>query len=186
MRCSSCEPVLDRYLEGTLPPRQMLLISAHLEQCARCRELLDEVKVIDALLTTTRVPDLPENFTFAVMAEVGSMPAPRARQHPVWSFLALYSAAAWVASVIAMAVTGTSPQALAATAAAAMHQAGLATGTFGSSISHSITHSTPGLAAFGFGVLTIDVAIACAFALVYFVVRPRLAARLASIPEASS
>lgn len=186
MRCSSCEPLLDRYLEGTLPPRQMLLISAHLEQCVRCRELLEEVNVIDALLSTTRVPELPENFTFAVMAEVGSMPAPRARQHPVWSFLALYSAAAWVATVVAMAVTGTSARALAGMAASMLRQAGLATGAFGSSVSHSITHSTPGLAAFGFGVLTIDLAIACAFALIYFVVRPRLAARLASIPEASS
>ena len=186
MRCSSCEPLLDRYLEGTLPPRRMQSIRTHLETCAHCSELLDEVKVIDGLLSTTRVPDLPENFTFAVMAEVRSMPAPRPRQHPVWSFLALYSAAAWVAAVIAMAATATTPRALADMTAGVLRQAGLVTGTFGASISHSLTHSTPGLAAFGFGVLTIDVAIACAFALIYFVVRPRLAARLASFPEASS
>lgn len=186
MRCSSCEPLLDRYLEGTLPARQMKLISAHLAQCAPCRELLEEVNVIDALLATTLVPDLPENFTFAVMAEAGSMPAPRARQHPLWSFLALYSAAAWVAVIVAMGATGTTPQALAGMTAAVLRQAGLVTGAFGNSISHGLSHSTPGLAAFGFGVLTIDFAIASAFALIYFIVRPRVAARLASIPEASS
>ena len=185
MRCSSCEPLLDRYIEGTLTPRQMLDVAAHLRECASCRELLDEVKAVDALLFTTQVPDLPENFTFAVMAEARTMPAPRARQHPLWSFLALYSAAAWVAAVLAMLLTGTSPRAVVAVVSTALARVGLLSSAVSSSASHGLSHITPTLAAFGAGVLVIDVAIGCAFALLYFVIRPRVAARLASIPESS-
>jgi anti-sigma factor RsiW len=182
VRCSSCEPLLDRYIEGTLKPAQMRAISEHVEECEHCRGLLEEVKMIDGLLATTRIPHLPENFTFAVMAEVGSMPAPRARQHPVWSFLVLYSAAVWAAAVAGMVLTGTGPATIIAAIGSALGKAGIASAAFSSTLSQSLTQAMPGLAAFGFGVLIIDIAIACAFALIYFVVRPRLAARLAPVP----
>ena len=186
MRCSSCEPLLDRYIEGTLKPRQMIDIGAHVRECATCQGLLDEVKMIDGLLATTRIPELAQNFTFAVMAEVNSMPAPRARQHPVWSFLALYSAAAWVAVVLAMAFTHTAPRAAIAAIGFQLGRAGAAFGALGSGVSQGAAHTVPALAAFGAGVLLIDIALAAAVALLYFVVRPRLAARLASTSEVSS
>jgi anti-sigma factor RsiW len=186
VRCSSCEPLLDRYVEGTLKPRQMIDISAHLRTCDSCRDLLEELKNIDGLLATTRVPELPMNFTFAVMAEVSGMPAPRAREHPVWSFLVLYSAAAWVATVLAMVFTRTTPREVLAAISSALSHAGFVSGAVSANVSHGFSHFVPTLAAFGAGVLVIDVAIACAFALLYFVVRPRVAARLASVPESLS
>lgn len=186
VRCSSCEPLLDRYIEGTLTPRQMIDITAHLRECTSCSELLREVKVIDGLLATTREPVLAENFTFAVMAEVRAMPAPRARQHPIWSFLILYPAAAWVAGILAMVLTGTSPSAVIASMSNALARIGVVSGGVSAEFSHSLGHFTPTLAAFGAGVLVIDVALGCAFALLYFVVRPRLVARLASVPESLS
>ena len=186
MRCSSCEPLLDRYIECTLNSRQMRQIAAHLQSCESCRALLDELRVVDGLLFTTKVPNLPENFTFAVMAEVNSMPAPHARQHPVWSFLALYCAAAWVAAVLGMAYTGTSPRAVWSAIWYGLQYAGHAASTLATSASHGLTHTMPALAAFGFGVLLLDIVVAAAIALVYLVVRPRLAARLASVPEARS
>jgi anti-sigma factor RsiW len=182
VRCSSCELLLDRYLEGTLTPRQMIDVAAHVRDCANCRELLEEVKVVDGLLFTTGVPELPENFTFAVMAEVNSLPAPHARAHPVWSFLVLYSAAAWVATVVAMAITRTSPAVVFEFIGRALTNAGAASGGFAASVSSALTHSTA-LAAFGFGALLIDAVLAAAFAVLYFVVRPRLVARFASAPE---
>ena len=185
MRCSSCEPLLDRYVEGTLTRRQMIDVGTHLRDCASCRELIDELKAVDALLFTTRVPELPENFTFAVMAETRALPAPRARQNPFWSFLALYSAAAWVAAVVAMVLTGTSPSTVVGAISGALARAGLLSSTVSSSFSHGMSHLTPTLAAFGAGVLVIDFAIGCAFALLYFVIRPRLVARLVSVPESS-
>jgi anti-sigma factor RsiW len=186
VRCSSCEPLLDRYLEGTLKPPQMLAISAHVRECASCRELLEELKAVDGLLFTTRVPELPENFTFAVMAEANSLPAPRAHQHPLWSFIVLYSAAAWVATVLAMVLTGTKPAAVFAAISGALARAGVLSSGVSGSLSHGFSHTVPAIATFGAGVLVIDVAIALAFALLYFVVRPRIVARLASVPESLS
>src|SRR5579864_7491755 len=63
VRCSSCEPLLDRYVEGTLLPRTMAQVRTHVRDCDACRELLDELKAVDGLLFTTRVPELPQNFT---------------------------------------------------------------------------------------------------------------------------
>jgi anti-sigma factor RsiW len=186
VRCSSCELLLDRYVEGTLKPPQMIAIAAHLRECASCRALLQELKAVDGLLATTRVTDLPENFTFALMAEVRTLPAPRARQHPLWSFLILYSAAAWVAGVLAMALTGTPPGAVVSTISGALARLGLFSGAVAATLSHGFSHLTPTLAAFGAGVLFMDLAVAGAFALLYFVIRPRLAARLASVPESLS
>lgn len=186
MRCSSCEPLLDRYVEGTLKPREMIAVSTHLKQCASCRELLAEVKAVDGLLATTAVSALPENFTFALMAEVRSLPAPRARQHPLWSFLTLYSAAAWVAGVLAMALTGTHPATVLGFVSSALARLGVFSSSVSANLTHGLSHITPTLAAFGAGVLLIDFAIAGAFALLYFVIRPRVAARLASFPESLS
>ena len=154
MRCSSCEPLLDRYLEGTLSPREMIDTSAHIATCAACARLLEEVKVIDALLFTTDVPELPNNFTFAVMAETRSLPAPKRLQHRVWSFVTLYVTAAWIA---------------------AQSFSGGASG---------IAQGAPALATFGVGVLSVDLALAAVAATVYFLIRPRLAAHLASVSEA--
>ena len=175
MHCSSCEPLLDRYLEGTLPARRMADIRAHIASCEHCRALLDEVKVVDALLFTTKVPDLPHNFTFAVMAEVQSMPAVRASSHRVWSFLAIYSAAAWVAAILALAFTGTSPQAVLGLAATAL--TGIA-GQIGGALAGA-PHPTPALATFGFGVLALDAVLAALVGVLYFGVRPRLASAIA-------
>jgi anti-sigma factor RsiW len=186
VRCSSCEPLLDRYVEGTLKPPQMVAVTAHLRECAPCRALLDELKAIDGLLATTHASELPENFTFAVMAEARTLPAPRARQHPFWSFLILYSAAAWVAAVLALAITGTPPGAVIGAVSAALARFGFVSGAVAATFSHGFSHLTPTLAAFGAGVLVLDVAVACAFALLYFVIRPRVAARLASVPESLS
>ncbi len=184
MRCSSCKPLLERYVAGRLTPRGMARISAHVRECAECSALLDEIKVVEGLLFTAPAPDLPQNFTFAVMAEVQTLPAPRARQHPLWSFLVLYPAAAWAAIVVAMALTRTSPNAVAGMLAGSLSRAGAASGAFAANISHGLSTTMPSLAAFGAGVLLIDAVVACAFALLYVVVRPRLAAHLAPSREA--
>lgn len=186
MRCSSCELLLDRYVEGTLSRRQMIDAGAHLRACASCRELLEELKAVDGLLATTAVMDVPPNFTFAVMAEVRSMPAPRACRHPLWSFLVLYTAAAWVAGVLAMTLTGTAPSTVLGAVSTALARAGALGGAVSASFSHGIADVAPPLAAFGAGVLFVDVALAGLFALLYFFIRPRVAARLASFPESIS
>ena|GEM_PF-557699 len=180
MRCSSCERLLDRYVDGTLKAPQMRSISEHLRQCAACRELLQELKVVDALLETSSAPELPPNFTFAVMAETNDLPAPSHRQHPLWSFLALYVTAAWVAAVSAILVSGVSVLTIISSIAAALSRTGSGIALVMDDASRGITHALPPLAAFGAGILLIDLALAATVALLYFIIRPRLAARLGS------
>ncbi|MFN2450466.1 MAG: anti-sigma factor [Candidatus Baltobacteraceae bacterium] len=175
MHCSSCEPLLDRYLEATLTPRRMAQVGAHVAQCAHCRALLQEVKIIDALLFTTRVPELPHNFTFAVMADVQAMPAVRAPAHRLWSFLAIYSAAAWLAVILGIALTGTNPAALLAAAGRQLQHLSAQ----GGALFALLPHTSPALATFGFGVLAMDAVLAGLVAALYFGVRPRLAAAFA-------
>lgn len=179
MRCSSCEPLLDRFLEGTLTPREIIDAAAHLRSCAGCTRLLEELKVVDALLFTTDVPELPGNFTFAVMAETISLPAPKPHEHRVWSFVALYLAAAWIAALAMFFASGASLAKLGATLAFGL---GRLAHVF-SGDAAGIGHGAPALATFSLGVLSIDLALACAAAILYFVVRPRLAAHLASVSE---
>jgi anti-sigma factor RsiW len=180
VRCSSCEPLLDRYLEGTLSPREMIDTSAHIATCAACARLLEEVKVIDALLFTTDVPELPNNFTFAVMAETRSLPAPKRLQHRVWSFVTLYVTAAWIAALATFAVSGASLPKVGAAIAAGF---GNLAQSFSGGAS-GIAQGAPALATFGVGVLSVDLALAAVAATVYFLIRPRLAAHLASVSEA--
>ncbi len=182
MHCSSCEIELDRYLEGTLSPRRMAQIREHVNSCEPCRALLDEVKVVDALLFTTKPPVLPENFTFQIMAEVNAMPVPQARTHRLWSFLAVYSAAAWVATFIALVVTGTSP----ATLLALIGNAGHALATSIAAAFSIVPQTAPQLAAIGVLVLVVDAFLAAGVAFLYFTVRPRLAAALVTSRRAGS
>jgi len=179
MRCSSCEPLLDRYLEGTLTPRELSDIAAHVERCGACARLIEELKVVDALLLTTNVPQLPANFTFAVLAETNSLPAPAPHRPRVWSFIALYLAAAWVVAVAIFFAAGQSLAKLGTGAAA-----GLANVSHEfSGVVSGMSSGAPALATFSIGVLSIDLVLACLGALVYLTVRPRLAAHLASISE---
>ena len=179
MRCSSCEPLLDRYLEGTLSPREMKLVHDHLQSCANCAQLLEELKVVDALLFTTTVPELPRNFTFKVMAETFAMPAPKFREHRVWSFVALYVAAAWVAAIAGMLIAGIRPAAIGSAIATGFQYLSQSS----TAVIEGIGHGAPALAALGAGALFVDVTAAFAVVLLYIFVRPRLVAHLAAASE---
>ena len=186
VRCSSCETLLDRYVEGALPPHQAANVSEHLRGCAVCAKLLDDLKSVDALLVTAHRTELRPNFTFAVMAEVRTQPAPRVAPYRVWSFIVLYLAAAWAALFIGITLSGANARALAQWLSSELGLLVHAIGTSIASAAHDISHATPTLAAFGFTVLAIDIAVVCAFAAVYFIVRPRIAAHLSSFSEARS
>ena len=70
MRCSSCEPLLDRYVEGTLPPHNMARVAAHLRCVSALRGVARPSSASSMrLLATTAPVELAPNFTFAVMAE---------------------------------------------------------------------------------------------------------------------
>jgi len=95
MRCSSCEPLLARYWERALDPRQAARVEAHLRTCAHCTKLLDEIKVVDALLVTTNAPELPANFTAAVI-HATTAPRPRRSRALLWTSVIAYVVLAWM------------------------------------------------------------------------------------------
>lgn len=95
MRCSACEPLLARYWERTLDTRQAARVEAHLRTCAHCIKLLDEIKVVDALLVTTNAPELPADFTAAVM-HATKTPRPQRNRGLLWTSIAAYMVLAWM------------------------------------------------------------------------------------------
>jgi anti-sigma factor RsiW len=96
MRCSSFKPLLDEYVDGMLSSRKTALVAAHLAGCAECPALLEELRVVDALLVTPRILEPAPNFTFKVMAEVRSLPRPEVhRGAHAFGVTAAYLAFAW-------------------------------------------------------------------------------------------
>ena len=175
--------LLDRYVEGTLPPKRMIAVSRHLQSCLTCASLVTELRVVDALLSTTNTVELAPNFTFAVMAEVRSMPAATTRQLSIWALLSFYTVGAWIALIAAMLTFA--PHLGAFSAVALRARASIADGFSAiAGTAHAFGPTTPFLTAFVVAVLAIDVALAAAIILFYRNVRPRLAAQLA-VSEAS-
>jgi anti-sigma factor RsiW len=179
MRCDASELRFEALLEGTLAAREQVELDAHLERCARCRGILEELRVVDALLLAPRELEPPPNFTFKTMAEIRSMPAPRAAR-PVWPWLVgMYMILSW--SAIAAWIAIARPDTRAAVA--------LVTG-----FTAHLTGALDGIArvvgtGFGLGyagvagvvtfLLLLDLALLCAIVFLRSVVRPRLAAHLA-------
>ncbi len=97
MRCSSCEPLLDAYLEAALRRRQMRDVAIHLQDCRDCRVLFDELRVVDALLTTARPPgSVGFEFTAAVVSVTRRSQPRAARRLPLWQPLLAYLGIAWI------------------------------------------------------------------------------------------
>jgi len=95
MRCSSFEPLLDEFVDGTLPVATHARVAAHVESCASCSALLAEFRVIDALLLQPRQLEPVPNFTFAVMAEARTMHVPHVSRFHTLPVLGIYLAFAW-------------------------------------------------------------------------------------------
>lgn len=102
MRCSSCEPLLDAYLDSALRPRQHAEVASHMRTCSSCAALLRELRVIDALLITARPARVSSEFTSAVVAAARKASPHRVRRLPFWIPLIAYLAAAWALLVVAM------------------------------------------------------------------------------------
>ncbi|HVA36686.1 MAG TPA: zf-HC2 domain-containing protein [Candidatus Dormibacteraeota bacterium] len=99
MSCASCEHRLEEYLEGGLDVYALARVERHLAACASCRATLGELRDLERMLNAasrTAAVEPEHNFTIALMAEVRSMPQPRARYALRWAFLGWYLLAAWM------------------------------------------------------------------------------------------
>ena len=102
MRCSSCEPMLDDHLEATLGRRQMRDVALHLRSCPACSALFEELRVIDALLTTTQPRGrIGSDFTAAVVSAAAAAPPHPRRRMGLWAPLLAYLSIAWTLLAVA-------------------------------------------------------------------------------------
>jgi anti-sigma factor RsiW len=168
MHCSSFEPLLDEYVDGALAPRDHALVAAHVAGCPNCAGLLEELRVIDALLLTPRTLDPAPNFTFKVMAEVRAMPAPVHHRVSPLPVIAAYLAFAWTAiAMLFYFARGAADGMLGALGRKAIHYReafdGLAAAT-----GHLFGPHVPSVTAAVFGLLVMDAFVAAAIVVFYF------------------
>jgi anti-sigma factor RsiW len=94
--CSWCEERFERFLDGDLVPTERARFVAHIDGCDPCRSLLEELRVVDALLLRPRAIEPAPNFTFETMAEVRALPPPSPPQARLPAYLVCYVVAAWL------------------------------------------------------------------------------------------
>lgn len=179
MSCNSSEALFEAYLDDTLAPAQRARLLRHVNRCGRCKGVLEELRVVDALLASPRTVELPENFTFATMAEVRSLPQPHASPAPVYAYLVSYLVAAWLLIGAGFVLAGNVMRAVGETSLDVSAQLAR---TFG-----SLGHAGAGLVGdFGQlgtivgGAIVLDLIVVAMLVFGFRVVRPRLAERMRS------
>jgi anti-sigma factor RsiW len=179
MSCSSSEELFERFLDGEISTAQRARLLAHVDRCASCRGMLEELRAVDALLLAPRRIELAPNFTFATMAEARTLPPPQPVYPPILAYLVSYLVAAWLSAGAALLLAPSSMHALSGTLVDIARSIADALAGFGTVTASTLGHGggivTAGLAAF---LLVVDVALVFAFGAAFKFVRPRLAERL--------
>lgn len=170
MRCSSCEPLLDAFLESSLRPVEARAVEAHLRCCHDCAALLDELRIVDALLATAHPPRVGADFTSAVVSATHATPPHAPRRMPVGLALLLYLSAAWTLFVFAALRSNDAARTGGALSALAQHDL-IALGA----ATRALAPATPIAAATVTGVLLLDLLLLGALFFGYRRVRPMLA-----------
>jgi anti-sigma factor RsiW len=177
--CSSSESLFEAYLDDTLLPAQRARLLAHLSACGRCKGVLDELRVVDALLASPREIELPQNFTFATMAEVRSLPRPHVSRAPLLAYLVSYLVAAWLLIGAGFLLASTTMRAFGETALDVSAQIARTFGVVG----HAGARVVGDFGSLGTllgAAIVLDVVVALALIVAFTVVRPRLAERIRS------
>lgn len=168
MRCSSCEPLLDAYLEAALRRFEARAVTSHLRTCTDCTALLDELRVVDALLATARSPSVAPDFTATVVSATRETATHAKRRLPLGVALLLYLAVTWALALVALRYND----------AAALASSALTAGTGGltalGAAVRALAPVTPVAAAAVTGVLLVDVLLIVALFFGYRRVRPIL------------
>lgn len=83
--CEDFLELLDSFLDGELPPDQMLRVQAHLDACPACREYVDDVLTLRAAFPSVEDTVVPEGFADTVMERVrASTPKPVVLRRRRW------------------------------------------------------------------------------------------------------
>jgi anti-sigma factor RsiW len=95
VHCSWSEERFERFLDGLLTPGENARLRRHVDACASCYGLLEELRVVDALLLAPRAVELPADFTGATLDRMRAMSAPSAPRLPIAASLVSYMVGAW-------------------------------------------------------------------------------------------
>jgi predicted anti-sigma-YlaC factor YlaD len=180
MSCSSTEALFERFLDDELPAGARTAVIAHVDRCAGCRSVLEELRVVDALLIRPRQVELAPNFTFATMAEARALPPPTSSRPPIRAYLVAYVVGAWLLAAVAMAFAPLTMRALAETTLDIARSITGALGALGAAIARLLGRGGSALTAALAGLLVLDAALVTGCGLVFKYVRPRLAERMRS------
>lgn len=177
MTCSSSENLFEAYLDDTLLPAQRARLLGHLNGCGRCKGVFDELRVVDALLASPRAVELPENFTFAILAEVRAIPSPLGARAPVLAYLISYLVAAWLLVGAGFLLAGNMMRAFGEIAIDASAQLLHTFGAVGQAGAR-VVGDFGSLSAFLGAAIVLDLAAVLVLVVGFTMVRPRLAERL--------
>jgi anti-sigma factor RsiW len=177
--CSSCEKLFEAYLDDTLAPAQRARLLAHVSGCGACKGILDELRVVDALLVGPGAVELPPNFTFATMAEIRSLPRPHPSPAPVVAYLVSYLVAAWLLVAAGFVLAGSAMRAFGETALDSVAQFARMFGALFHDGARMVGDLGTLATMLGAAVI-VDVTLVVALVLAFVVVRPRLTERLRS------
>jgi anti-sigma factor RsiW len=97
------------FVDGEVTPGERAAVLRHVDECAQCRTLLEELRVVDGLLLRPRDVRLDANFTLETMAELRDLPAPAERPTPLAALIVCYVVASWL---LLLAASILSPQPL--------------------------------------------------------------------------
>ncbi|MBC5800368.1 MAG: zf-HC2 domain-containing protein [Candidatus Eremiobacteraeota bacterium] len=183
MRCSYFKPRLDAYVDGDLEPRERALIAVHVGSCPECAGLLEELRVIDALLLGPRRLEPAANFTYKVMADVRALPQPHVHRIPTLPVLVTYIVFAWATIGAFLWWGGSTARAMLAMLGASARQFGFAAGVLTTSAGHLFGAQTPEVTRAMGAILGGDVLLAGAVAGLYALRRARRNAQRASEPS---
>ena len=95
MTCNWCEERFERFLEHELVAADRGRLLAHVDRCEPCRSLLDELRVVDAVLLRPRPIQPADDFTAATMADVRALPPPSAPPARLPAYIVCYVIGAW-------------------------------------------------------------------------------------------
>lgn len=171
MRCSSSRLLFEGLLDGVLTARAHTSLVTHLECCTDCSGLLEELRVVDALLLRVPVSEPPTNFTQRTMAELAGVPPPRPAAIPVVELLTAYLSAAWLMFALALIFDGVQARGVLATAFGIWSAEVAAIGSLGHGLFRSFAASLSGLTAVSVGTLALDVVAGLALIVVYRAMR---------------
>jgi predicted anti-sigma-YlaC factor YlaD len=94
VNCSACEARLAAYLDGELSPSEVRSVEMHLNKCAACRVLTNDLRAVEIKLQGLRGIEPRPDFSIAVMAAISALPVPKPARLRVRWFVG-YVAAAW-------------------------------------------------------------------------------------------